>query len=245
MTVYKIDGTASHDADVHLIQDGSYLGYKSVNSGNYEISFDSTTPSGLIAVAKKLDGEVFGYGGVVGITSSGTSNIVSPSNNVVIKSIQIVPHTRISDRSIVKDYTISDVDTSKTILMNVGSYGNNADPHEGMIRAELINSTTVRLTRNAYQDPGDVHYYFTVVEYSSGIKSIQRGASGIGTITISEVNVNKTIVNICNASSTAGSFEDWRYGNMTNNRGYLNSSIEIELFGHNSNTISYEVIEFE
>jgi hypothetical protein len=250
---YKISGQSLEDAIVYLLQNNSYVGKKSITAGPYELVADTTSGTNITVVAENSAGYTSSYGNITAISGSDTANIIVPAAGAVIKSIQVIPPTRMPDGNfdpsrLVKDYTISAVDTSKTTLINVGSYGATTTylPNRTCIRAQLINSTTVRLTRSSSSDPTAAYYYFTVLEYESGVKSIQRGSSTPATITISAVDTTKTIVHILGVSSTSNSATDWGGGLMIPiNRGYLSSSTQLVLAGNAVNTISYEVVEFE
>lgn len=97
-----------------------------------------------------------------------------------------------------KDYTITEVDTTKTLLLFHGERLNTttASPQRTLVR--LLDSTTVRGEK--LQAPGcSCVARFMVVEYSSGIASVQRGQTDlIGytqlDVTITELDVSKSLV---------------------------------------------------
>lgn len=249
---YKISGYTTDNATVYLLQNGNYIGKKDVSVGNYELISSTTSGNGMIAVAANNDGMITGYGEITAISGSESSNIITPSVGAVIKSMQIIPPTKMPDgnfdpEKLVKNYTINAVDPTKTILLNVGFNDSVTTglPSRTCIRAQLINSTTVRLTRQAVTDPLNVYYYFTVIEYESGIKSIQRGISTPTTLTINSVNTNKTIVNILGMSSTSTTSSHFGGNLIASARGYLSSATQLVLSGNGTCTLSYEVVEFE
>jgi len=247
MAVYKIEGAASNNADVHLIQDGSYFGSKAVTAGNYEVSFDSTTPSGLIAVAEKADGEILGYGGVIATTSTGTADLTA-GGGASIESIQ-TGYIDVVNGTSSNTATISSVDMDKSMLMWGGQYplGNLNLFRYAFFYIRLTDATTVTAVRQGTGAAGTMRVRYTVVEFSGGINSIQRGVlansqySTTADATITEVDTDKAFVNFCGWNQSNESYENipsiW-----------LNSSTQVRMQMHNSNNYtqgSYEVIEFE
>jgi len=64
MPTYKILGTAHENSTIYIIQNGEYVGKKSVGAGEYEILFDSTSESGITAVSENNSGQIVGFGEV-------------------------------------------------------------------------------------------------------------------------------------------------------------------------------------
>jgi len=69
MPTYKISGTAHKNSTIYIIQNGEYVGKKSVGAGNYEILFDSVSESGIIAVSENSRGQIVGFGEVAVVTT--------------------------------------------------------------------------------------------------------------------------------------------------------------------------------
>jgi len=244
MTTYKIGGTTQHGADIHIIQDGSYFGSKAVGAGAYEVSFDSTTPSGIIAVAKKSDGEIAGYGDVIGVTASGTADL-SAGGGASIKSIQTGTVTIGSGQSS-NTATISSVDASKSMLI---WGGNETASGPALFRycfcyAELTDATTVTAVRQG--SSGSMTVRYTVVEYESGV-SVQRGVlansqySSSREETITEVDTSKAFCNFCGWNQSNESHENIP-------QVYLKDSTTVRMQLNNVNNFtqaSYEVVEFD
>jgi len=245
MSVYKIAGLTLHDADVHIIQNDTYLGSKAVSSGNYEVSFESTTPSGLIAVAKKGDGEIYGYGDVVGVTASGIADLTA-GGGATIKSIQTGSVT-IGSGSSSSTATISNVDTDKTMLLWNGTRTVSSPSlnRYAYCYTKLTNGTTVTAVRQGTS--GSMEVCFTVVEFEGGINSVQRGViansqySQLTDVTITEVNTSKAFVNFCGWNQSNDNVRE----NMP--KMILPNSTTVRMYLANVNNFtqgSYEVIEF-
>jgi hypothetical protein len=238
---YKISGTNSDASTVYVLQDKEYLGYKDIDAGNYTVTFDSTTPSGITAVAEKDDGHVVGYGNVIAITTSGSTDITPPvPSGAIIKSIQHF-YEAFTGAETQIDVTIDEVDTTKTIIVFTDGKCHAAARNDN-ISIRLINSTTVRLCK--FLAAGTPNVAFSVVEYLSGVNLIQRGytiLSGlddIEDITIVEVDLSKSFalhLGFVSSTSTAG-ISGWVR--------LLNSTTLRCESDYGDPTISWEVIEF-
>ncbi|GAH50075.1 unnamed protein product [marine sediment metagenome] len=105
---------------------------------------------------------------------SGTERIVyieqAPSG-AAINSIQ--RFDEILGDELNTDITISEVDTSKTMILYNGIIADDNLDYRWLNSIHLLNSTTVRLTR--YNMGASPRVAFTVVEFASGINNIQRG----------------------------------------------------------------------
>ena len=99
--------------------------------------------------------------------------------------------------------TITSVDTTRSILINLGQTVNDASspsPSEMYCRIILTNSTTITITRGTGGNPGARVVGFVVVEFAPGVlRSVQAAVLTISsgsstTATISSVNTAKTVL---------------------------------------------------
>jgi len=191
---YKISGTNSDNSTVYILQDKEYIGYKDIDAGNYSVTFDSTTPSGITAVAEKNNGHVIGYGDVEAITTTGTVDI---TRRPLLNSIQQGEISIVGAGITSGTVTITEVDLDKSLLIFHGSRSCLESLLYHRARIELTNATTV----TAFINTASVHtkyFDFTVLEFSSGIASIQSGTIAMtneeNTATIDEVDTDKSFV---------------------------------------------------
>lgn len=49
---YKISGTSNDNSKIYVLQNDNLVGYRDSNYGNYNVVFDSDTPSGITVVAE-------------------------------------------------------------------------------------------------------------------------------------------------------------------------------------------------
>lgn len=219
---YKISGTTTDNADIHVFEDGSYLGKKSITAGSYDATFDSATASGITAVAEKSDGEVVGFGAVVATTTSGAVDVTGGSTGI-FKSIQQIDIT-IPSGDIETPQSINAVDVNKSFIMFNGSSSYETYHGFGMVTLELSNSTTVTAKRygDLYGTLSAAYVKGCVMEFESGVKSLQRGtvelpedpgfSAQVVDETISAVDLAKTFVAFSDRNDNASpdSHEDNR-----------------------------------
>ena len=94
------------------------------------------------------------------------------------------------------DITISAVDMSKTYIRHSARYADSATGRDACYNIELINSTTVRITRDATASISIYPLVSMEVVSDSGC-TVQRGTSASATtITISSINQAKSFINI-------------------------------------------------
>jgi len=251
MTVYKIDGTTTHDTDVHIIQDAGYVGKKAVSSGNYSVSFESTTPSGVLAVAEKSDGEGLAYGGVIATTYTGIADI-SGGGGGFVKSINQINIT-MGGGSSSNTATISAVDMDNSYIVFTGSSAyetNTTDHYHGTL--VLTNSTTVTAQRAGTS--GDFRATGYVVELESGIiNSIQRGTfvmaqdggfpAQVVDETITSVDLSKTFVTSSYRSDGSNGVAHWKTNLYLQNATTLRA-VRMSQYKSDACTVAYEVVEF-
>ena len=242
MTTYKISGTTSHDADVHVIQNDTYFGKKAVSAGAYEVTIDSTVASGITTVAERSDGDTVSYGDVIGVTSSGVADLTA-IGGTPIDSIQLVTLT-VADSQASDTVTINEVDMGRSILYHNGQQGSNGTNGELMV--VFTNSTTITATRfGSYT--GNATIKLTVIEFGSGVvNSVQRGVITMSnpqltnTTSINEVDTSKCIVSYlrCNTNGVIAcqtcNVELTNSTTVTANRGAVNGSTNV----------SFEILEF-
>ena len=106
---YKISGTSSENSTIYVLQNNALIGYKENNYVDYDIVFDSSTPSGVIVVAASSEGEIEGYGNLVAIVTGDSSNIIEPNPGGLLKTGQTTSYTAGDDGDleigIAKSYT--------------------------------------------------------------------------------------------------------------------------------------------
>jgi hypothetical protein len=128
--------------------------------------------------------------GLHGLIGGGGSNIKSVQRGqLTLSTTQI-------------DITISAVDLTKAIPI-ISSYSNQVTAATTLLRAKLINPTTLRIYLNTYGNATNVTW--DVVEFNN-VKSLQIGDT-VDTVatTVSAVNVNKSMLFASStATSTAG-----------------------------------------
>lgn len=242
MTIYKISGQTSHDADIHVIQNNSYFGKKSVSDGNYEVTIDSTVASGVMVMAKKSNGQVVGYGEVNMVTSSGTADLVLSPNGAQIESIQVKIVT-IPNGQLTGSATINEVVMENTMLLCSG-YRTLNDVSSGNCCVYLADSTTITAERGSTNQ--DVYMYVYAVEFVDGtIDGVQRGVITITAGTLSKAasinEISGSFVAQMLGSAGSGTLNDI-WANLS-----ITSSTQITAYrsGSAGNTkVSYEVIQF-
>jgi len=243
---YKVSGTSNDGGRVHVLQDGIYKGYDDISMGSYEVVFDGTTGSGTSVVAENSQGAVTGFGNLVALPTGDSSTITTLGG--VMNSVQSF-YIQIPDGfPKYADQTITEVDMSKTVLLFNGSHGYNdgtQPDRECCAYLEFLNSTTVRVHHDDHDAPTRVN--FTVLEFGSGISSIQRGILSLAsistnTVSISSVDLSKTIVNQCGDAQSSTFLRD------NGVRIYLQDATTLRAYRHSTSgtsNVSYEIIEFE
>jgi hypothetical protein len=217
---------------------------------NNNIVLVGSTSSGTItAVAENSNGTIVGFGEVTPIDATGeTVNWIAAGTGASIASIQTFYVEIPSGFPKYADHTITEVDPTKTMLLFNGSQGYNAGTQpdrECSGYVELLNSTTVRAHHDDHDTPTRVNG--TVLEFGSGIASIQRGilslaSTSTNTASLSEVNLSKTIVNQCGDAHSSSFLRD------NGVRIYLQNATTLRAYrqsGSGTSNVSYEIIEFE
>lgn len=179
------------------------------------------------------------------LASESIQYITQAPSGAVIKSIQqgSITFTNTGDTA-----TINEVDMNKSVLIYGGHITGQAGLTRHGCRLVLTDSTTV----TAYMDGNfaTVVVRFTVLEFDSGIKSIQRGITtlvGLGVtfidVTISSVDLTKSWVNYLghtrNLSHLYNILTNAYLVNETTLRISVNTGPEYGV------TTSWEIIEFE
>ena len=189
---YKISGQASAPCDVFVFQNKEYKGRHYVNSsGAYDVVFGSTTGANTLAFAQNEDGMAVGYGEVTAISGSDTATVSGASSGILsINSIQ-QGYITLASSILTGTYTISSVDTSKTVVEHMGNVrdNTNAGLAGGHIAVTLTNATTITANRDAENANVPARVSFKVVEYASGVKSIQSGNNYLEP-SYTDININ-------------------------------------------------------
>lgn len=231
---YKISGEVTQSGTVYVIQNNNYIGYKNINSGNYNVVFNSDNGNDIIAICENDVKETLSYGGITAVSSGDSVNITSLATGAAVKSIQ---HLSIDTTGV---YTINSVDMSKTILL-VNLRGIQCNPYGyNIFRTRLTSSTEVSV------DIFAVAKEITVMEFESGV-NVQRGLITVNTgdlyvdHTITSVDTSKAscvwLGNSCSGSDGRQCIISTKLLDSTTIRA------ERELSGQTA-SVSYEVIEF-
>lgn len=247
---YKINGNITHASKIHIFHNDVYKGYKDVNSGAYNVVFDTITASGITVVAEKNDGNVIGYGNVVSLTSSGTDELtggsVSGFNNIQPFDITIANGFSQATQ------TITAVDLDKSFIIFNGSTCREVGGQYDMAIVELINSTTVRATR--YGAINNCYVKGYIMELPSGVKSIQRGTVSLPADsnydppqvvdeTITAVDTSKTFITFTERSSTGHDNKNNVTVDLVNSTTLrISRNCQYKNYVHE---ISYEIIEMD
>lgn len=166
------------------------------------------------------------------------------TSGAVIKSFQNLSFSHPDNKN---NWTVTiptAIDPDNTMLLVHGwlpPIGGDRDPKNWMLSHQLTGPTSI-LTSRYEKVNGGISYRLYVIEYESGIKSIQRGTkTGGGSITINAVNPNKTWVNYLGAISTHHEFvraHSIRHELNLTSPTNLYFQLDAEV------TASYEVVEF-
>ena len=141
--------------------------------------------------------------------------------------------------------TINAVVVANTLLLFGGVRSGSNDARYGVSRLELTNATTVTAYRGTDLD---CHAYatFTVVEFSSGIKSIQSGTITMtdeeNTDTINAVDTAKAFVLYLGASANLADLANWVCSlELTNSTTVTCKGTQ----GNQAAVVGYMVVEFD
>lgn len=121
---------------------------------------------------------------------------LAPKGGATIKSIQRGVSQIPSGQSFI-DVVISSVDELASIVRSPYTIQAGSNLNDVIIKCELINNTTVRLSRNNAPAFNSANIYWVVIEYNN-VKSLQKGTYSLGvsgseqTVNISSINVDKS-----------------------------------------------------
>lgn len=122
-----------------------------------------------------------------------------------IKSIQTF-YVALGTATLTYDITLSTVDMDKSVVL-IDTYNTASEQIKfSSFYAELTSSTNVKVTRYAQPSANTVTVSVTVIEYNN-VKSLQRGLKSFDgnpsrNVTISAVNVDKSLIFISKSSAT-------------------------------------------
>ncbi len=137
---------------------------------------------------------------------------VCPPQGALINSIQDGSIT-IQDTDVSDTATINSVDTSKAAVFFLGSHGSDDPVRFNLARLELTNATTVTAFRYAGVASQSMTINFCVIEFSTGINSVQQNTVTIPGLqtqadqTITEVDPSKAILFFCGVTTVSAEFE--------------------------------------
>jgi hypothetical protein len=111
-----------------------------------------------------------------------------------IKSVQ-AGTTTISGSSTSVNVTISQVDLSKSIVIISGleGYPSSITVQQLLVAAEILNQTTLRISRSAGGGSDTIIVPWQVIEFEN-IKSLQKGVSSTASTNISNTNLSKSVL---------------------------------------------------
>lgn len=139
------------------------------------------------------------------------------------------------------DVTISPISVGNSVAL-LEFYPAGGVFAEDQTSIQIIDSTTIRIER--YGNHFNVYVAWQVIEFDSyGVKSLQKGVTEItsstATVTISKVNLSKSILFTSHKTNSIGSFDATFFTSR------LSSSTQITFFGFGSNqTMYWAVVEF-
>jgi len=195
---------------------GGTPSYTFSNTGSLPPGFSINSSTGVISGTDTVDSSGATYPGIqVSVTDSlsntancGGSFTITVAGGSVIKSIHQYSIT-IAASSLTNTATITSVTTANTVIIWQGTTSTSSTSgayNRAAVRLTLTNSTTVTATRENNSDSTTIN--FTVVEFASGVNSIQAGTitvasgSASNTATISAVGANAFVLYL--GESTAG-----------------------------------------
>ena len=174
------------------------------NTSSVTISIDSQTTKAI----KKFDITADAYVDLVASDlkkNTPTQIVWSVGNNFFIlrpsgggSNIKSIQSGQVDIASTSIDITISAVDLTKSIPI-ITYYNNQTTPSKSLLRAKLINSTTLRIYLDTYGNVTPLTW--KVIEFNN-VKSLQTGDTSSSSITVSSVNVNKSVLFASSTSAT-------------------------------------------
>lgn len=170
--------------------------------------------------------------------------ILAPKGGSNIKTIQ---RGSVVVGSTSTNVTISTVDTDKAIVKLSFTPTSTNDPSESLVRGKITTSTNLQLLKNSAAS-STTTVYWEIVEFNN-IKTLQKGEVNLSTtqsnnITISSVNLNKTIVFDSFTTNRSTTTDNMLYSfekcalTTTTNLNILRGGIL------NSSTHNYQILEF-
>ncbi|MBW8035622.1 MAG: hypothetical protein FVQ79_08330 [Planctomycetes bacterium] len=199
----------------------------------------------IINDAAKADQKVLAY-------DSGTDRIVyitPAASGAALQSIQrgtiLLEGTDLSGTA-----AISSVDVDKSFIIHLGQSQEAGDTGVGFTKLfcclEIVNSTTIRAWRKAASAGVTPLVSFIVVEFATGINSIQRGINqptGVGDtlITVTAVDVAKSFL-IASQNTGSSNTEHFMSIKITNS---TMLTLRMMAGGASNPEFSWELVEFE
>jgi len=212
---YKISGNMSEDCNIKVFQGDDYIGYREATGSSHNTVFDLTSSGVVTAVAENSNGRIVGYGNVLPTSTGDSVNITSAGGGLVIGSIQrgviTIPAPDTSTT-----VAISEVDLSKAVISVVG-HGGAVSGSTRVPRCLLSFTDSTHIKADRYGNPGFTTWVgYEVIEFSSGIASLQYKTITIGsadtteTTAIDEVDLSKTVLYYAGGHGTHGRAERWQ-----------------------------------
>ena len=207
MATYKISGITSHDTRAHVIKSGSYVGYRDISTGPYDLVFDADNANDVLAVAERnSNGETLGFGNVDAISTGDSPNLTLPATGLDIKNFDL-HNTYIPNGSSNRYLNLGKTyDVTKTMILmnglnNDNSGGSFNDVNLTVRFSNFNNGNQLTLGRN--DNDGNTYVDIILLEVNSGFTVKAHNFVGVGDNnltgdrTISAVDLSKSFINHC------------------------------------------------
>lgn len=172
----------------------------------------------------------------VGIPTGGGSNIKSMQRGF----------GQIAANVVINNIPISAVDLTKAVVMIWQSAPTNLGPAYTLVRAKLTSETNLEISRELTSTTASGSFNWQVVEFNNA-KSLQKGDyqfTGNGTVTISAVDLNKTLLFVSATSTSDGTGTNAMEAPFFLLKQELISSTQFTLTRSSTNKSHWQVVEF-
>lgn len=172
------------------VQDHAPKSHTHVEADVTDLDHDALKVKGVIINdAAKADQKVLAY-------DSGSDRIVYITQAPSGASIESIQYGSISitGTDFTNTATITSVDTTKAVVMFLGSFSAVDDANVVLLSVVLTNATTVTARRRANTGGATSHCKFCVIEFSSGINSVQSGFTAIPEATSHDITVSAVVL---------------------------------------------------
>ena len=250
--ISQLDNSDGNSVSVRIQEpDGTLVVERNAGAGVYKPNMSITMVGDEFSLDYDTD-YVYNLSTTYGDFVYNFTTPAEPAAGAQLKSIQTVNFHLDQNVDTVKDMPINAVDLNKTYLICAGAKQNAGTETMWMWtwNVKILNDTTVRVYRSR-GDYSTLDLTAHVVEFESGIKSVQRGdftlnaGESSGILTINPIDTNKYFIN--NLGMRRGN-DYLRYASNYDVRITLENStaVKFERSGTTYQIItSYEIVEFE